>query len=139
MIDSDQRRSLLPKVVSSAGYYEIKPEKDGYRVIYWQEGLVAKMHGRPRSSFPYWKRRPQNSFMDLKIMLKEHVIELATNSARSFLAGSSAPFRLKRVQTLIIPKIRKSGIYIHVPFCKQLGPIVHIIEFSIMRNWLQNT
>ena len=55
-------------------------------------------------------------------MLKEHVIELATNSARSFLAGSSAPFRLKRVQTLIIPKIRKSGIYIHVPFCKQLCP-----------------
>jgi hypothetical protein len=41
MIDSDQRRSLLPKVVSSGGYYEIKPEKDGYRVIYWQEGLVA--------------------------------------------------------------------------------------------------
>lgn len=60
--------------------------------------------------------------MDLKIMLKEHVIELATKSARSFLAGPSAPFRLKRPQALIIPKIRKSGIYIHVPFCKQLCP-----------------
>jgi len=55
-------------------------------------------------------------------MLKENVIELATKSARSLLAGPSTPFRLNRPKVLRVPKIKKSGIYIHVPFCKQLCP-----------------
>jgi hypothetical protein len=40
MIDSDQHKSLLGNVVSSTGYYEIKPEKDGCRVIYFQSGEI---------------------------------------------------------------------------------------------------
>ena len=53
-------------------------------------------------------------------MLKEHVIELATKSARSILTGPSASFRLKRPQTFKVPNVEKSGIHAHVPFYKQL-------------------
>jgi menaquinone C8-methyltransferase len=55
-------------------------------------------------------------------MLKENVIDFATKSARLLLAGHSTPFRLHRPGVLRIPKIKKSGLYIHVPFCKQLCP-----------------
>jgi oxygen-independent coproporphyrinogen-3 oxidase len=55
-------------------------------------------------------------------MLKDNVIDLATKSTRLFLAGPSTPFRLHRPGVFRIPKIKKSGIYIHVPFCKQLCP-----------------
>lgn len=45
MIESDQPSSILPKVVSSKGYYEIKPEKEGYRVIYFEEVEIgSKLH-----------------------------------------------------------------------------------------------
>ncbi len=65
MIDSDQRRSLLPKVVSSVGYYEIKPEKDGYRVIYWQEVLVADAWS-PKIFFPLLEKETTKFLHGLK-------------------------------------------------------------------------
>jgi len=41
MVQCEQRGLHLPKIVSSTGYYEIKAEKEGLRVIYFEEGEVA--------------------------------------------------------------------------------------------------
>jgi len=41
MMQCEQRGLHLPKIVSSTGYYEIKAEKEGLRVIYFEEGEVA--------------------------------------------------------------------------------------------------
>ncbi len=40
MVQCEQRGLHLPKIVSSTGYYEIKREKEGLRVIYFEEGEV---------------------------------------------------------------------------------------------------
>jgi len=37
MISSKNNLSIIPDVISSAGYYQIKNEKDSYRVEYFQE------------------------------------------------------------------------------------------------------
>ncbi len=37
----EQRGIPLPKVISSKGYYEIKMEKEGVKMIYVEEGEVA--------------------------------------------------------------------------------------------------
>jgi len=41
MMQCEQRGLRLPKIVSSTGYYEIKAEKEGFRVIYFEEGEIA--------------------------------------------------------------------------------------------------
>lgn len=41
MVQCEQRGLNLPKIVSSTGYYEIKTEKEGPRVIYFEEGEIA--------------------------------------------------------------------------------------------------
>jgi hypothetical protein len=41
MMQCEQRGLHLPKIVSSTGYYEIKPEKEDLRVIYFEEGEIA--------------------------------------------------------------------------------------------------
>jgi hypothetical protein len=41
MVQCEQRGLRLPKIVSSTGYYEIKTEKEGLRVTYFEEGEVS--------------------------------------------------------------------------------------------------
>jgi hypothetical protein len=41
MIESEQPSFFLSKVVSSKGYYEIKTEKEGCKVVYFQEWVIA--------------------------------------------------------------------------------------------------
>jgi hypothetical protein len=41
MIASEQPDPIFPKVLSSSGYYEIKPEGKGYRVIYFEEVRIG--------------------------------------------------------------------------------------------------
>lgn len=48
--------------------------------------------------------------------------KLITNAVRLSLAGRSAKFSFFRTRLTEFPKIKKCGIYIHVPFCKQLCP-----------------
>ena len=55
-------------------------------------------------------------------MYKEPVIDLATKIIRHSLVGFSGKFRFDRPKTFKFPDIDKSGIYVHVPFCKQLCP-----------------
>lgn len=37
MISSENNINIMPRPLSSKGYYQIKPEKEGYRVEYFQE------------------------------------------------------------------------------------------------------
>lgn len=37
MISHKHNSGLMPKILSSTGYYQIKPEKEGYKVEYFQE------------------------------------------------------------------------------------------------------
>jgi hypothetical protein len=41
MRQCEQRGLHFPKIVSSTGYYEIKPEKEGFRLTYFEEGEIA--------------------------------------------------------------------------------------------------
>ena len=41
MIESEQPSFFLSKVVSSKGYYEIKTEKEGCKVVYFQEWVIG--------------------------------------------------------------------------------------------------
>lgn len=41
MIAGRQNIKLIPEVLSSSGYYEIRPEKDGYQVIYLHQDRLS--------------------------------------------------------------------------------------------------
>jgi hypothetical protein len=41
MISGRQDIKLIPEVLSSSGYYEIMPEKDGYQVVYFHQDRLS--------------------------------------------------------------------------------------------------
>jgi len=41
MIASEQTDAIFPRVLSSRGYYEIKPEGKGCKVVYFEEGRIG--------------------------------------------------------------------------------------------------
>ena len=60
LIASEQTGPILPKVLSSRGYYEIKPDGKGYRVIYFEKvrmdsslpnGLSSRMAKKEAAKF----------------------------------------------------------------------------------------
>lgn len=55
-------------------------------------------------------------------MPSEYVIEFITRGIRLFLTGSLSKFRFYRPEAISLPRVTKTGIYIHVPFCEQLCP-----------------
>lgn len=48
-------------------------------------------------------------------------IEAVTGVLRQYLI-SDQDFKFHRVSDIVLPSIEKSGIYIHIPFCKNLCP-----------------
>lgn len=55
-------------------------------------------------------------------MPNEYAIEFFTRAARLFLTGSLSKFRFYKPETVSLPHITKTGIYVHVPFCEQICP-----------------
>ena len=55
-------------------------------------------------------------------MLKKCAVDAVTGFARSFVAGRDSRFIFRKSTGLCVPPLRRSGIYVHVPFCQQLCP-----------------
>ncbi len=55
-------------------------------------------------------------------MRLEPALELAARIGRRALAGPGAEFRFRRPDAVRIPRVERTGLYVHVPFCRSLCP-----------------
>lgn len=55
-------------------------------------------------------------------MLKEKTVEKVTRVVRFLLTDRTTKFQFSKPRAFTFPNMRKSGLYIHIPFCRQLCP-----------------
>lgn len=55
-------------------------------------------------------------------MLNDPAINFTTKAIRFLLTGSLSKFKFYQPQTVRFPDVKRTGIYVHVPFCEQLCP-----------------
>jgi oxygen-independent coproporphyrinogen-3 oxidase len=55
-------------------------------------------------------------------MRSQPALDLAVRAARRALAGPGAAFRFDRPREVRVPRVDRTGLYVHVPFCRALCP-----------------
>ncbi|MFZ5519556.1 MAG: hypothetical protein ACOY90_23220 [Candidatus Zhuqueibacterota bacterium] len=74
MISSENNISLMPQLLSSSGYYQIKRGQDGYQVEYFQECTVKP--GLLKNSYIATARKKANEFLrEFKKYIEETCVE----------------------------------------------------------------